>query len=279
MIPKDSTPIKNKILIDIIAKGLLSKDEMRIIFYIIRWSWGFNGVGRRQDWTKKITKRKIADDIGMYESHLNRTINKMIIENKIIIKGRCYQFNEHYEKWKNLPKSQVLKNGKKLTKLVSKTYQKVKVNLPKSQVKLTKKLSLGISDNQEKGIKNKDVRGGEHTSKETLKDNKENKDKIQNQPFKPLIREKRPANEIEFDFELWSWHEIDQDIKDRWAKIFPHIEVEIELNKMREFFKKHPEYEKIIKEKFNNNYAIYIFDWLARAEGYTKEDKEIRANE
>ena len=125
MIPDGSTPIKNEILIDIIAKGLLTKDEMRIMAYIIRWSWGFDGEGRRQDWTKNLNKRKIADDIGMYESHLNRTINRMIKENKIIIKGKCYQFNEHYEKWKNLPKSKVF-NDKKLTKLVRKTYQKVK---------------------------------------------------------------------------------------------------------------------------------------------------------
>ena len=125
MIPDGSTPIKNEILIDIIAKGLLTKDEMRIMAYIIRWSWGFDGEGRRQDWTKNLNKRKIADDIGMYESHLNRTINRMIKENKIIIKSKCYQFNEHYEKWKNLPKSKVF-NDKKLTKLVRKTYQKVK---------------------------------------------------------------------------------------------------------------------------------------------------------
>ena len=97
--------------------------------------------------------------------------------------------------------------------------------------------------------------------------------KIQNQPFKPLNKEKKLANEIEFDFVLWSWHGIDQDIKDRWAKIFPNVEVEIELNKIREYFKSHPRHEKVIKEKFNNNYAIYIFDWLARAEKYIK-DKE-----
>jgi len=95
--------------------------------------------------------------------------------------------------------------------------------------------------------------------------------KIQNQPFKPLIKEKKPVNNIEFDFELWSWHGIDEDIKDRWAKIFPNIEVEIELNKIREYFKKHPGHKKIIKEKFHNNYSIYIFDWLARAEKYIKD--------
>jgi len=36
-----------------------------------------------------------------------------------------------------------------------------------------KKISLGIPNNQGDNIKNKDVRVGEHTSKETLKDNKE----------------------------------------------------------------------------------------------------------
>ncbi|GAI78697.1 unnamed protein product, partial [marine sediment metagenome] len=86
-------------------------------------------------------------------------------------------------------------------------------------------------------------------------------------------KKKRPANDIEFDFELWSWHGIDDDIKDKWAKIFPNVEIEIELNKMRVYFKKHPGHEKIIEEKFYNNYAIYIFDWLARAERYIKEEK------
>lgn len=171
MIPKDSTPVKHKILTEIFAKRLLTLDEIAIVSYIMRWSWGFDNGERRQDWTNKLTKRKIANDIGMYESHLNRTINKMILGNKIMVKDKCYQFNEHYEEWKNLPKKQVLKNGKKLTKLVSKTYQKGKENLPKKQVKLTKKSSLGMPNNQGKGIKNKDVRGGEHTSKDTTKDN------------------------------------------------------------------------------------------------------------
>jgi len=180
MIPKDSTPIKNKILIDILAKGLLSKDEMRIIFYIIRWSWGFNGVGRRQDWTKELNKRKIADDIGMDEGHLNRNINRMITENKIIIKDKCYQFNEHYEKWKNLTISQV-NSDKKLAEKSSKTCRLVKKNLPISQVKLAEKSSLGTPNNTGDSIKNKDLKGGEHLFKETLKDNKDNKERLRSQ--------------------------------------------------------------------------------------------------
>ena len=176
MIPKDSTPIKNKILINILAKGLLSKDEMRIIFYIIRWSWGFNGIGRRQDWTKKLKKRKMSDDIGMAEQHIGKNINRMIDKNIIIVKDGCYQFNEHYEKWKNSPKRLVL-NDKKLTKKVSKTNQIGYKNSPNRLVKLTKKVSLGTPNNTGDSIKNKDVREGEHTSKETLKDNKEKKER------------------------------------------------------------------------------------------------------
>ena len=193
MIPKNSTPIKNEILIDIIAKGLLNKDEMRIVAYIMRWSWGFDGVGRRQDWTKKITKRKIADEIGMYESHINRNINKMIKENKIIVKDGCYQFNEHYEEWEDLPKSEVF-NDKKLTKLVNKNSQIGKQKLPKKEVKLTKKGSLGMPNNQGKAIKNKDVRGGEHMYKDTLKDNKET---LKEQNFlNNKIPEKKKKNKL-----------------------------------------------------------------------------------
>ena len=168
MIPKDSTPIKNKILIDILAKGLLSKDEMRIIFYIIRWSWGFDGEVRRQDWTKELKKRKISDDIGMDEGQFNKIMNKMVLENKIIVKNKCYQFNEHYDKWK-LDKSS---SFGKLDKLSSKTCEIIKLNLINCQVKLDKSSSLGIPNNKGKGRKNKDLRGGEHLSKETLKETK-----------------------------------------------------------------------------------------------------------
>jgi len=182
MIPKNSTPIKNEILIDIIAKGLLSKDEMRIIAYIVRWSWGFNGEGRRQDWTKELNKRKIADDIGMKESQLNRIINKMIKENKIITKDKCYQFNEHYEKWENLTKSKVF-NERKLNKKSSKTSQIVKENLTKSKVKLNNLLSLDIPKNSGEVIKNKDLRGGEHLSKETLKETLKETIKIKSDIF------------------------------------------------------------------------------------------------
>ena len=167
MIPKDSTPIKNEILTEIIAKGLLSKDEMRIIAYIIRWSWGFNGVGRRQDWTKGINITKIAKDIGMDRSYCNRIILRMIEENKIKTNNNEYQFNEHYEGWVKVTQ------WVKITRNKGKNYPQGGWKLPTKRVKITqeaKKISLDTPIKQE-------FQESEHpfkeTLKETLKDNKE----------------------------------------------------------------------------------------------------------
>jgi len=249
MIPKDSTPIKNKILIDIIAKGLLSKDEMRIIAYIIRWSWGFNGIGRRQDWTKVLTKRKIASDVGMDESHLNRNINRMIIENKIIIKDGCYQFNEHYEKWKNWTKSPVF-NDKKLDKKSSKTGQIGKENLTKSPVKLDKKSSLGMPNNPGNNIKNKDVRGGKHMYKETLKDNKDKKDK-----------------KIRFNFIKKEFINLTKEKMEEFDKKYPGIDIDQELERMENWLmeekKKRDNGE---KNKIPKDYNRFIHNWLRKEE-------------
>lgn len=247
MIPKDSTPIKNKILINIIAKGLLSKDELRIIAYIIRWSWGFNGIERRQDWTEELKKRQIADDIGMKESQLNRIINKMIKESKIIIKDKCYQFNEHHEKWKNLTKSKVF-NKKKLNKLLSKTSQIVKKNLTKSKVKLNKKLSLGMPNNQGKGIKNKDVRGGEHLSK----DNKDNKEK----------KEER----ILFNFNKKEFINLTKKRMENFDEKYPGVDVDQEIDKIENWLmvekKKRDNSE---KNKIPKDYNKFIHNWLRRS--------------
>jgi len=119
----------------------------------------------------------------------------------------------------------------------------------------------------------------EEKIREDKKENNKDINKIQINDFQHLLKNPinnlgkklKKSNNIEFDFELYSWHGIDDDIKDRWAKILPNVDVEIELNKMREYFKKHPDHEKIIKDKFNNNYAVYIYDWLVRAEKYIKE--------
>ena len=84
MIPKESTPIKHSILIEIIAQGRLTYDEVRIASFIMRWSWGFDEGERRQDWTKEFMVSEIAQEIKMKRSVCSRTINKMARDGKLL---------------------------------------------------------------------------------------------------------------------------------------------------------------------------------------------------
>jgi hypothetical protein len=104
MIPKESTPIKHTILIEIIAQGRLSYDEVRIASFIMRWSWGFDEGLRRQDWTKDFTISEIAREMKMNQGLCSNTINRMIKDGKLLKDGNKFQFNEHYENWKVLEK-------------------------------------------------------------------------------------------------------------------------------------------------------------------------------
>lgn len=160
MIPNGSTPIKNEILTDILAKGLLSKDEMRIAFYIIRWSWGFIGKDKRQDWTRPLQQKKIAEDIEMDKGLLSRNLKKMVRENKLLEKDSCYQFNEHYDQW--------IKVDKKSTKSTEKSDEK----LTNSQLKVDKKSTKVDKKSTGTGVKgsnNKRLLKFKETLKETIK--------------------------------------------------------------------------------------------------------------
>ena len=81
------------------------------------------------------------------------------------------------------------------------------------------------------------------------------------------LKEKPKANNIEFDQEILSWHGVDEDIYEDWEKRFPNIDVPVELIKIREYFKRNPK-----KEGGTKNFAIYINDWLERAEKYRIAD-------
>jgi hypothetical protein len=98
-IPNGSTPIKNEILFDIIAKGLLSYTEIRIAMYIIYQSWRYvdKKHKRRQDWTNPLTTMQIAKDIEMSYAETCRTLNTMTKSHILLKDGNKYQFNEHYE--------------------------------------------------------------------------------------------------------------------------------------------------------------------------------------
>ena len=218
------------------------------------------------DWEFLIAKTKVSEekannilktlaDIGAIDSEL---LEKKIIWCENFIKGIeiVYKNRKQEPPKKPLlvvetPKKRVITSRNPTAAIVSTT------NNPHSIVKDT------IVKDSKEDIKEMPI---------TTFSDTEEKDKENTLLVNKEVKEKKPPNHIEFDFEMWSWHGIDDDIMDRWGKIFPNVEVSLELIKMREFFKSHPGHEKVIEEKFKNNFAIYIFNWLERTERYNKEN-------
>lgn len=142
---KNFTPLHNdKILLEIIAKGRLTKTELRIAAWVWRYSWGFNDKkGGRQDWTKATTQRKIAEEIEMNEAELSRNVNRMLKANMLFRKGERYQFNEHQDTW-NLPNRQLDKSSSLTNR---------QVGLAKKSSKLAKSSSFSsVSNKDDKGL-------------------------------------------------------------------------------------------------------------------------------
>jgi len=235
MIPKNTTPIKNEILTEIIFKGKLNLVEIKIIAYIIRWSWGFNGVEKRQDWTKKLTKRRIAKEGGMKESLVIKNINKMIAEKKIFIKNNCYQFNEHYEEWKNITNSYTKNNKKNITNSYT--------NITNSYTKHNKKLcSTDLKPLQDKPLLDR---------KETLKE---------------TIKEKgKKEKKISFNFKINLFNNLTIEQMEEYEKKYPDIDVYEEEKKMTDWLIS----EKVKKDNGQSNkipkdFSRFINNWLRR---------------
>ena len=230
-------------IVEVLAKTYLSSYESQVLWAIFRKTYGWH---KKEDW---ISISQLVDMTGILKSNVSRTIKRLLGRNMIFKNGKKLGFQKRYDRWQ------------KLSKQI--TDKKLSNQIPKLSKQITE-LS--------KQIPTKETSTKETSTKEI------NKIPINTfSDFKEQEKEKKPANNIEFDFELWSWHGIDDDIMDRWVKIFPGVEVNLELMKMREFFKTHPGHENIIKKKFNNNYAIYIFNWLERAMRYKNENNNIKS--
>ena len=84
-------------------------------------------------------------------------------------------------------------------------------------------------------------------------------------------------NEVEFDFVIWAWYGIADDIRDVWEKRFGEDLVTSTLISLREWLKTRPDFEKTIEEKYGGNWVYFIWNCLEKNEIWAKE-KEAKSD-
>ena len=116
-------------IVEVLAKTYLSSYESQVLWAIFRKTYGWH---KKEDW---ITNTQISDMTGIAESHISRTIKKLI-QRKIIIRvNKKLAFQKDYDQWEKLPKQVTSEKlpiqDKKLPKQVIKVTQTGIKKLPK----------------------------------------------------------------------------------------------------------------------------------------------------
>ena len=107
-------------IVEILAKTYLSSYESKVLWAIFRKTYGWH---KKKDW---ITNTQIAKMTGIAESHVSRTLKKLIKKNMIIRNGKKLGFQKDYDKWIKLPK-----------RVTNKKLPKQDIKLPKQVIKVT----------------------------------------------------------------------------------------------------------------------------------------------
>lgn len=96
-------------LVEAFAMTQLSGYEIRIIWVVLRKTWGW---GKKEDWISFSQFRELT---GLLDPHISRTLKRLVSRNILTKNGNCYGLQKDYQNWYGeLPKmvSQVTKNGK-----------------------------------------------------------------------------------------------------------------------------------------------------------------------
>lgn len=116
-------------IVETLAKTYLSSYESQVLWAIFRKTYGWH---KKEDW---ITNTQISEMTEIAESHISRTIKKLI-QRKIIIRvDKKLAFQKDYDQWEKLPKQVTSEKlpiqDKKLPKQVIKVTQIGIKKLPK----------------------------------------------------------------------------------------------------------------------------------------------------
>ena len=137
-------------IVEALAKIYLSSYESQVLWAIFRKTYGWH---KKEDW---ITNTQISDMTGIAESHISRTIKKLI-QRKIIIRvDKKLAFQKDYDQWEKLPKQvtskKLPKQDKKLPKQVIKVTQTGIKKLPKQVDTKEKKETITKETIQKKNL-------------------------------------------------------------------------------------------------------------------------------
>ena len=116
-------------IIEILAMTYLSSYESQVLWAIFRKTYGWN---KKEDW---ITNTQITKMTGIAESHVSRTIKKLIKRNIVNKNDKKLSFQKDYDKWQKLPKQvskkKIPKQDSNIPKQVSEVTQTGIKKLPK----------------------------------------------------------------------------------------------------------------------------------------------------
>ena len=116
-------------LVEALAKTYLSSYESQVLWAIFRKTYGWH---KKEDW---IAGSQLSKMTGILESHISRTLKKLILRNVIIKNGKKISFQKNYDKWEKLPKQASNKKlpiqDKKLPKQAREITQMGNKKLPK----------------------------------------------------------------------------------------------------------------------------------------------------
>jgi len=160
-------------IIEILAMTYLSSYESQVLWAIFRKTYGWQ---KKEDW---ITNTQLSKMTGIAESHVSRTMKKLIKRNIVIRKGKKISFQKDYDKWEKIP------------------IQVTSKKLPKQD----KKIPIQVTKDTHSGIKKIPKQVDTKETKETItKDTIQNKGdifKITLQEFKKMRnKKKKPMTDL-----------------------------------------------------------------------------------
>lgn len=86
-------------LVDFLAKTNIPGNEMRILWIVIRQTWGWSLGGRKKDWDD-ISYSQFEKKTGMNRRNVGRSIKSLVAKRLLLKNGEnSYKINQNYEEW------------------------------------------------------------------------------------------------------------------------------------------------------------------------------------